>query len=249
MPTLLGHAVVAGAAAEATHALGRRAGLRHVEWTSLLVLLSCLPDADVIMFAWYRYEDPLCHRGISHSIVFALALTALATLRVRAHCRDPQPRRFWLGIWGALAAVMTSHGVLDAFTDGGLGVLLFWPASAARWWIPWAPIPVSPISLHFGPRMQGVMLVELVLLGPLLAAAIVARRATPLRGARHLLALAFLVACGTVWYARCVRYHVREASWPGGFSSPSRASTRGMTSFGIAARSGTGSRTTPPSST
>ena len=42
-----------------------------------------------------------------------------------------------------------SHAVLDAFTDGGLGVAFFSPFSNERYFFPWTPIRVSPIGPGF----------------------------------------------------------------------------------------------------
>jgi inner membrane protein len=44
--------------------------------------------------------------------------------------------------------VAVSHGLLDAMTDGGLGVALLWPWTPQRIFFPWRPIPVAPIGLH-----------------------------------------------------------------------------------------------------
>jgi inner membrane protein len=46
-----------------------------------------------------------------------------------------------------LALCGLSHGLLDALTDGGLGVAFFSPFSNARYFFPWHPISVSPLSI------------------------------------------------------------------------------------------------------
>ena len=43
--------------------------------------------------------------------------------------------------------VGASHGVLDAFTDGGLGIALFSPFDSTRYFFPCRPLLVSPIGL------------------------------------------------------------------------------------------------------
>jgi inner membrane protein len=48
-----------------------------------------------------------------------------------------------------LFACTASHPLLDALTNGGLGVALFWPWSDARLFAPWRPIAVSPIGAGF----------------------------------------------------------------------------------------------------
>jgi inner membrane protein len=40
-----------------------------------------------------------------------------------------------------------SHGVLDAFTNGGLGIALLSPFDNTRHFFPWKPITVSPIGV------------------------------------------------------------------------------------------------------
>ena len=56
-----------------------------------------------------------------------------------------QPGR-WLASWYLFLAT-ASHGILDATTDGGLGIAFFSPFSNARYFLPWRPIAVSPIGV------------------------------------------------------------------------------------------------------
>ncbi len=41
-----------------------------------------------------------------------------------------------------------SHGLLDALTNGGLGVAFFSPFDLGRYFFPWRPIEVSPLALQ-----------------------------------------------------------------------------------------------------
>ena len=41
-----------------------------------------------------------------------------------------------------------SHGLLDALTDGGLGIALLSPFTNERFFFPWTPIVVSPIGIR-----------------------------------------------------------------------------------------------------
>ena len=43
--------------------------------------------------------------------------------------------------------VTASHGILDALTDGGLGIALLAPFDYDRYFFPWTPIVVSPIGI------------------------------------------------------------------------------------------------------
>ena len=116
-----------------------------------------LPDADVIGFAFgVRYADLLGHRGLSHSFVFAAVVAGLVATTFEAR------RRQWLWLAAYFAAVTASHPLLDALTDGGLGVALFAPFSNERYFFPWRPIAVSPIGAGFFSARGGrVLLSEL----------------------------------------------------------------------------------------
>jgi inner membrane protein len=128
-------------------------GRRSLPGALAFAALSMLPDADVIAFALdIPYSDPFGHRGASHSLAFAAGVGALTGLL---------SRRLRLGL--LVAAVVASHPLLDALTDGGLGVALWWPADDSRVFAPWRPIPVAPIGASFlSARGLRVMLAELL---------------------------------------------------------------------------------------
>jgi inner membrane protein len=44
---------------------------------------------------------------------------------------------------------MAAHDLLDAMTDGGLGIALFSPFDRTRYFLPWRPIRVAPIGGGF----------------------------------------------------------------------------------------------------
>jgi inner membrane protein len=101
------------------------------------------PDLDVVGFRFgIRYGDVLGHRGFSHSLVFAGLLAAFG-----AACWPAQAMGKWW-VFGVLFACGASHGVLDAFTNGGLGVAFLSPFSNERFFAPIQPLEVSPL----GPR-------------------------------------------------------------------------------------------------
>lgn len=137
--------------------------------------LSLLPDADVVAFTLgIPYEAPWGHRGATHSLAFAAGVGLLALVVARL-ARLPALRTSLL-----VAATVASHGIADAFTDGGLGSALLWPFSDERFFAPWTPIPVAPIgAAFFSARGLRVALVELVLFAPVLAYALWPRRRMP----------------------------------------------------------------------
>jgi inner membrane protein len=103
-----------------------------------------MPDMDVVGFSFgVRYGDLWGHRGMTHSILVA-AVTGI-----------------FVGIWFGgsrlekigqsvlFFLIAASHGVLDAMTNGGLGIAFFSPFDPTRYFLPWRPILVSPIGAAF----------------------------------------------------------------------------------------------------
>ena len=142
MPTIFTHA--AAAASLGSLYPGGRVPPRF--WV-LAAACAVLPDADVFGFAFgVRYGHMLGHRGLSHSLPFALLTgAAVATLFFRAGAFS----REWWRLAAFFSAATASHGLLDALTDGGLGVAFFAPFDDARYFFPWRPVMVSPIGLGF----------------------------------------------------------------------------------------------------
>jgi inner membrane protein len=89
------------------------------------------------------YGDALGHRGFSHSLVFAAALAALV---VWVGFRRGVSGMRTTTLWAYLFLATASHGFLDAFTDGGLGVAFFAPMDNTRYFFPIRPIRVSPLT-------------------------------------------------------------------------------------------------------
>lgn len=136
-------------------------------------IATILPDLDVVAFPLgIPYGHPFGHRGFTHSIAFALIVAALFTwlLTARVH-------RHATFVFLFLCAV--SHPVLDAMTDGGLGIAFFAPFHNERYFLPWTPIRVSPIGAgFFGARGLETLRSEIVYVwAPCVIAAITGRLA------------------------------------------------------------------------
>ncbi|WP_455377148.1 metal-dependent hydrolase [Petrachloros mirabilis] len=152
--------------AVAATAIGSSLGVPWHLWRILVLGMACsvLPDLDLIGF-WLGipYEHPLGHRGLSHSIAFAAVLSAVILRVVYRDASTVERRR--LGWFFFLATC--SHGVLDAMTNGGLGVAFFAPVDNTRYFFPFRPIEVSPLDPHrfFAPRGLTVLMTEVVWVG------------------------------------------------------------------------------------
>ena len=164
----LGHVAVGLAVARM---YGSPAMARH-RWLKAVVfwpLVSMLPDADVIGFAFgLRYEDEWGHRGATHSVAFSLGVGA--AIGLAAFLTLPAVRTGIAAVRTGIAAslVLASHALLDTLTDGGLGCALLWPFDVTRYFAPWRPIPVAPIGLTFLSRYgMTVAAIEVVLFAPL----------------------------------------------------------------------------------
>ena len=114
MPTILSHPAV-------PLALALGLGRRTIPPRLLVagVVCSILPDLDVLTFGLgIPYASQFGHRGFSHSLFFA-ALVALAGAvfyrRFETRCAV---------VFAFLFVALASHGLLDALTNGGLGIVL-----------------------------------------------------------------------------------------------------------------------------
>lgn len=105
-------------------------------------VLTALPDIDFIGYQMgVPYSHPLGHRGFTHSLVFAALAALLSTFLLR-HSWKRSLSVLWLFFFLCAA----SHGILDGMTNGGLGVAYFAPFDNSRYFLPWRPIPVAPLS-------------------------------------------------------------------------------------------------------
>jgi inner membrane protein len=121
----------------------RRPGLPARFWV-LGAVGAAIPDVDGIGY-WLGvpYESVFGHRGFTHSLVFAALFASAGLLAFRGDAYAGDRRRIWLYLFLATA----SHGVLDAMTSGGGGIAFFAPFVNERYFLPWRPILVSPMSV------------------------------------------------------------------------------------------------------
>ena len=142
MPTIITHSVVA-----ASSAISIRPGKESLKFWILSIVCSSLPDADVIGYRWFyisSYEF-FGHRGFFHSPFFAVLLS-IAVVCIFYRKEEIFSKSWWK--YTIYFFVLTaSHGVLDALTNGGNGIALLSPFTNERYFFPWTPIEVSPLSV------------------------------------------------------------------------------------------------------
>ena len=138
MPSVISHPAVPLALA-----VGAGAAVMPARLVVVACVASVLPDVDAIGFkAGIPYDSVLGHRGLTHSLFFALLLAASCSA-FAGQLRSPG----WM-VFGVVFACAASHGVLDAMTTGGLGVAFFSPFSNHRYFLPWQVIQVAPLGIR-----------------------------------------------------------------------------------------------------
>lgn len=124
----------------------------------IAALSTVVPDFDYLGFAArIPYDSLWGHRGMTHSILFAL----IVALVFAWWARNKNEKSFF-GYFILLFLTTISHACLDACTNGGLGVAFYSPYNLARYFFPWRPIQVSPMGIgFFSERGLMVLLSEL----------------------------------------------------------------------------------------
>ncbi|MGW8248965.1 MAG: metal-dependent hydrolase [Acidiferrobacterales bacterium] len=140
MPTMFTHPAI-------PLAIGTGLGKETVSGKLLVlgILFSILPDFDVIAFKFgIPYSSQWGHRGFTHSLFFAIVISLAFAYLLSSKLALNRGRVFTF-----LFIAMASHGLLDMFTDGGLGIALLWPFTNTRYFWPYQVITVSPIGIGF----------------------------------------------------------------------------------------------------
>ncbi|MFC1816087.1 metal-dependent hydrolase [Thermodesulfobacteriota bacterium] len=158
MPTIISHTAVALAAGMA---FAPREVPNHF-WT-LAIVCSIIPDADVIGFSFgIPYGHFFGHRGFFHSPFCGLLLCVFVVCFIFRDLEIFSRQWFFYLIFFFLLSA--SHGILDASTNGGLGIALLSPFDNARYFFPWTPIVVSPIGIDAFFSKWGLMVIKSELL-------------------------------------------------------------------------------------
>ncbi|QNM82099.1 metal-dependent hydrolase [Sphingomonas sabuli] len=156
MPTVLTHAVLplVGVVALSSPPVSRRLVVAAM-------VAGMLPDADVVGRAFgIPHTADLGHRGATHSILFA-ALAGFIGLTLHRWFDVPRRRAALVLFLSTL-----SHPLTDMLTDGGKGMMLFWPVEHDRFAFLARPVTVSHVGLQdlFSGRIWSVLASEAVFL-------------------------------------------------------------------------------------
>ncbi len=108
--------------------------------------VAAIPDLDTFLFSVIPYAHFLGHRGFFHSPFFAILFAGFLSGVYYAVCYKVECRTLLL-FFTLSTVAMASHGILDAMTDAGLGVMLLYPLSEERFFLPWRPFYAPPIRM------------------------------------------------------------------------------------------------------
>ncbi len=129
---------------------------KSIKFLFLSMACSILPDADIIGYYWlytpsYHFFG---HRGFFHSPFFAALLSVfIVCLFFRTDAIFSKP---WWKLVLYFFILTASHGLLDAFTNGGNGIALLSPITNDRYFFPWTPIEVSPLGIRALVSRRGI---------------------------------------------------------------------------------------------
>ena len=145
--------------------------LLNKKFLFFVIASSIIPDLDILTFRFgIAYGDLWGHRGMTHSFLFAFIWSIFLWFLINK-TTDYKNLRFIsktsLTAITILFLSTSSHGVLDAMTNGGLGVAFFSPFDTTRYFLPWQPIQVSPIGVaaFFSSAGLRVIISELIWIG------------------------------------------------------------------------------------
>jgi len=141
MPSFFSHAITG-------YAIRKVVGPQKAPWSLSFCAAVCaaLPDIDVLGFKMgISYHDVWGHRGMTHSIAFALLIGVLVAFVL---CKGKVKASPFIRYALVLFLATLSHGIFDAMTSGGLGIAFFAPFDETRYFLPWRPIQVSPLSIQ-----------------------------------------------------------------------------------------------------
>ena len=155
MPTVITHSAIA-----VSTAVGFSYAKLSLKLLILSIACSILPDVDVFGYHWLYIPSNhfFGHRGFFHSPFFA-ALLSILIVSIFYRKEVIFSKQWWRHIL-YFFILTTSHGILDALTNGGQGIALLSPVSNNRYFFPWTPIEVSPLNIKAFLSQRGLTVLK-----------------------------------------------------------------------------------------
>ena len=118
------------------------------------MLSSIAPDFDGLAFKLgIAYGGMTGHRGFTHTLCFSTLLGLLGAWMA------PKWGLSRVAGWAWITLCAASHSLLDMLTNGGIGIAFLWPVVEARFFSPWRPIEVSPVSVQRFLSARGIQVI------------------------------------------------------------------------------------------
>ena len=153
------------------------------KWWLVGVICAVLPDVDIITFRLgIPYQHVMGHRGLTHSVCFAVVLAFAITTLALFTAKD---RRLTPALGLYLCACTLSHGLLDALTNGGYGVAFWAPFSDQRFFFVWQPIHAAPLSVARFASVKGLRVIGTELMWVVLPCLLIMLCACTVRATMH----------------------------------------------------------------
>tara|TARA_B110000263_G_C15250633_1_gene483910 strand:- start:24 stop:563 length:540 start_codon:yes stop_codon:yes gene_type:complete len=159
MPTIISHSLI-GIFASRIFRINHKP-----KFWILSFICTALPDADMIgYYLGIPYNHLFGHRGISHSMFFALLLGFLVYFLFFRQEKLSKINSFMIFIY--FSFVTMSHGFLDALTNASYGIPFFAPFDNTRYLFPYRPInaPSLDIQYFFKEQFFEIMIGEIILI-------------------------------------------------------------------------------------
>jgi len=152
MATIISHSIVGGTLAYLSP-LEKKTKV----FVFFMCLLPIIPDFDYLGFVLkVPYDSFWGHRGFTHSILFCFLFSSICLL-LTYKVLDSKKYFYLLFLY---FMAMFTHPLLDAMTNGGLGIAFYSPYNLTRYFFPWRPIEVSPMGSRFFSERGLVVLIS-----------------------------------------------------------------------------------------
>jgi membrane-bound metal-dependent hydrolase YbcI (DUF457 family) len=160
MSSILGHGLMGISVASAVAAKSETKNRRKL--FVLAAILSLIPDTDVLFYIAFGVLGMTPHRGITHTLSFAVLMGLALTALFRSYF-DLTFQRSFLLFFG----VLFTHLVLDYLMGCGPAVPFFWPLTDQGYLFPYKVVPTAYYALSVA-GLASVLLHPATLIGMLI---------------------------------------------------------------------------------